>query len=105
MYIGTANPAPFPGTSQFPWGSSRPGPNLYTDSIVKLNASTGKLEWYYQQTPHDLYDWDLQDPPILVNVGGRQEVIAAGKSGWVIALDGQTGQAAVEAQRGHPQRP
>src|SRR4029077_17545922 len=38
MYIGTANPAPFPGTDQFPWGSSRPGPNLYTDSIVKLDA-------------------------------------------------------------------
>lgn len=91
MYIGTGNPAPFPGTSSFPWGSSRPGPNLYTDSLVKLNAKTGKLEWYYQQTPHDLYDWDLQDPPILVNVGGRKEVIGAGKSGWVVALDSQTG--------------
>jgi outer membrane protein assembly factor BamB len=91
MYVGTANPAPFPGTNQYPWGSSRPGPNLYTDSIVKLDASTGKLEWYYQQTPHDLYDWDLQDPPILANVGGRQVVIGAGKSGWVVALDSQTG--------------
>jgi outer membrane protein assembly factor BamB len=91
MYIGTANPAPFPGTSQFPWGSSRPGPDLYTDSIVKLNATTGKMQWYYQQTPHDLYDWDLQDPPILVSVGGRQEVIAAGKSGVVLALDSLSG--------------
>jgi outer membrane protein assembly factor BamB len=91
MYIGTGNPGPFPGTSQDPWGSSRPGPNLYTDSIVKLNASTGKLEWYYQLTPHDLYDHDLQDPPILVNVKGRGEVIAAGKAGFVIALDSQTG--------------
>jgi outer membrane protein assembly factor BamB len=91
MYIGVANPAPFPGTSQFPWGSSRPGPNLYTDSIVKLNASTGKLEWYYQLTPHDLYDWDLQDPPILANVGGRQVVLGAGKSGFVVALDAATG--------------
>ncbi len=91
MYIGIANPAPFPGTSQFPWGSSRPGPDLYTDSIVKLNATTGRLQWYYQQTPHDLYDWDLQDPPILVNLGGRQEVIAAGKSGVVLALDSLSG--------------
>jgi outer membrane protein assembly factor BamB len=91
MYIGTGNPGPFPGTSQFPWGSSRPGPNLYTDSIVKLNATTGKLEWYYQLTPHDLYDHDLQDPPILANIGGRQLVIAAGKGGIVLALDAQTG--------------
>jgi outer membrane protein assembly factor BamB len=91
MYIGVGNPAPFPGTSEFPWGSSRPGPDLYTDSIVKLNASTGKLEWYYQLTPHDLYDHDLQDPPILANVGGRQVVLAAGKSGIVIALAAQTG--------------
>jgi len=91
MYVGVANPAPFPGTSQFPWGSSRPGPDLYTDSIVKLNASTGKLQWYYQLTPHDLYDWDLQDPPILANVGGRQVVLGAGKSGFVVALDAATG--------------
>jgi outer membrane protein assembly factor BamB len=91
MYIGVGNPAPFPGTSEFPWGSSRPGPDLYTDSIVKLNASTGKLEWYYQLTPHDLYDRDLQDPPILANVNGRQVVLAAGKAGFVIALDAQTG--------------
>jgi outer membrane protein assembly factor BamB len=91
MYVGTGNPGPFPGTSQFPWGSSRPGPDLYTDSIVKLNASTGKLQWYYQLTPHDLYDRDLQDPPILANVGGRQVVLAAGKAGFAIALDAQSG--------------
>lgn len=91
MYVGTANPAPFPGTESSPWGSSRPGPNLYTDSIVKLNAQTGKVVWHYQQTPHDLYDWDLQDPPMLAEVKGRKEVIAGGKSGWVIALDPQSG--------------
>jgi glucose dehydrogenase len=91
MYIGVANPAPFPGTAQFPWGSSRPGRDLYTDSIVKLDAATGKLQWYYQLTPHDLYDWDLQAPPILASVGGRQVVLGAGKSGFVIALDATTG--------------
>jgi outer membrane protein assembly factor BamB len=91
MYIGVGNPGPFPGTSQFPWGSSRPGPNLYTDSIVKLNASTGKLQWYYQLTPHDLYDHDLQDPPILATIAGRQVVLAAGKGGFVLALDVQSG--------------
>ena len=91
MYVGVGNPAPFPGTSQLPWGSSRPGPDLYTDSIVKLDARTGRVQWYYQLTPHDLYDHDLQDPPILARVGGRQVVLAAGKSGIVLALDAATG--------------
>jgi outer membrane protein assembly factor BamB len=91
MYFGTGNPSPFPGTEQYPWGSSRPGPNLYTDSLVKLNATTGKLQWYYQLTPHDLYDRDLQDPPMLLNVNGRQMVVTAGKGGFVVAFDSQSG--------------
>jgi glucose dehydrogenase len=91
MYVGVGNPAPFPGTGKYPWGSSRPGPNLYTDSIVKLDAKTGKLQWYYQVTPHDLYDWDMEGPPMLSQVGGRQLVLAAGKSGIVVALDPESG--------------
>jgi outer membrane protein assembly factor BamB len=91
IYFGTGNPAPFPGTAQFPWGSSRPGPNLYNDSLVKLNAATGKLEWYYQAFPHDLYDHDLQDPPILMSVDGKQVVVTAGKGGFVYALEQSTG--------------
>ncbi len=91
MYFGTGNPAPTPGTEQYPWGSSRPGPDLYSDSIVKLDARTGRMEWYYQLTPHDLYDWDLQDPPILTTVHGRPVVIGAGKVGYVLALDAATG--------------
>lgn len=91
MYFGVANPGPVPGTKRFPWGSSRPGPNLYTGSIVKLDAKTGELEWHYQLTPHAICDWDLQGPPILVKAGGRNLVIAAGKSGIVIALDRETG--------------
>jgi glucose dehydrogenase len=91
MYAPIGNPGPIPGTEQDPWGSSRPGPNLYTDSIVKLDAKTGKMDWYYQQTPHDVNDWDLQDPPILVEPGGREIVIGAGKSGIVVALDRKTG--------------
>jgi outer membrane protein assembly factor BamB len=91
MYFGVGNPAPFPGTGKYPWGSSRPGPNLYTNSIVKLDAKTGKLQWYYQVTPHDLYDWDMQGPPILSKVGGRETVLAVGKSGFVIALDPDSG--------------
>lgn len=91
MYFGVGNPAPFPGTAQDPWGSSRPGPNLYTNSIVKMNAKTGKMQWYYQQTPHDIYDWDFQGPPILLKAGGRDLVIASGKSGIATALDRETG--------------
>jgi len=91
MYFGTGNPAPFPGTAKFPWGSSRPGPDLYTDSVVKLDAKTGKLEWYYQQTPHDIYDWDMQNPPVLVKAGGRELAIGSGKVGVVVALDAKSG--------------
>jgi alcohol dehydrogenase (cytochrome c) len=91
MYVGIGNPVPFPGAEGLPWGASRPGPDLYTDSMVKLNAKTGKLEWHYQVTPHDVYDWDFQDPPILATVDGRQLAIGAGKSGQVVAVDAETG--------------
>lgn len=91
LYVGTANPAPFPGTAKYPWGSSRPGANLYTDSIVKLDSRTGKVLWYYQLTPHDIYDWDVQNSPILSEVRGRQVVIDAGKAGIIVALDAHTG--------------
>lgn len=105
MYFGVGNPAPFPGTPTEPWGSSRPGPNLYSDSLVKLDAKTGKLEWYYQQTPHALADWDFQNPPILVGAGGKELVLGAGKSGWVVALDAKTGKpvwkVAVGKHNGH----
>jgi glucose dehydrogenase len=91
MYFGVGNPGPFPGTEEHPWGSDRPGKNLYTNSLVKLDAKTGKLKWYYQLTPHDVYDWDLQDPPILAKVKGKPAVIEAGKSGIVIAVDRASG--------------
>ncbi|MBS1888912.1 MAG: PQQ-binding-like beta-propeller repeat protein [Actinobacteria bacterium] len=105
IYMGTGNPVPFPGAEGLPWGKSRPGPDLYTDSLVKLNAKTGKLEWYHQVTPHDLYDWDFQDPPILASAGGRELAIGAGKSGQVVAVDAKTGkvvwQVAVGKHNGH----
>src|SRR5215471_11014068 len=90
IYAGVANPAPIFGTKSYPLGSSRPGPNLYTDSVVKLSPA-GKLLWYYQLTPHDLYDWDLQNPPVLTTASGRSVVIAGGKAGIMIELDAQTG--------------
>jgi alcohol dehydrogenase (cytochrome c) len=91
IYMGIANPAPVFGTTGYPLGSSRPGPDLYTDSVVKLSPA-GKLLWYYQLTPHDLYDWDLQNPPVLTTANGRPVVIDGGKAGIMIELDAQTGQ-------------
>jgi alcohol dehydrogenase (cytochrome c) len=91
VYVGTGNPGPLPGTAEKPWGSSRPGNNLYSDSLVKLDPKTGKVIWYYQETPHNIYDWDFQDSPVLVNVGGEELAVGAGKSGFVVALDAKTG--------------
>jgi outer membrane protein assembly factor BamB len=100
MYFGVGNPAPFPGTEGEPWGASRPGPNLYTDSLVKLNAKNGKLQWYHQVTPHALYDWDFQNPPILVRAKGRELAIGSGKSGVVMAFDAESGDVAWERKVG-----
>ena len=93
IYIGIANPGPIGQTGWpkgYPWGTSRPGPNLYTDSVVKLSPQ-GKLLWYYQLTPHDLYDWDLQNSPLLTTASGQQVVIDGGKAGTLIELNAQTG--------------
>lgn len=91
MYFGTGNPSPFPGAAGHPWGSSRPGPNLYTNSMIKMNAKTGKMVWWHQVTPHDIYDWDFQNSPILIEAGGRELAVGSGKSGIVVALDRRTG--------------
>jgi outer membrane protein assembly factor BamB len=91
MYVGVSNPAPFPGSPGLPWGSGRPGPDLYTDSIVKLDEETGKVMWHYQLTPHDIYDYDLENSPIISNANGRQIVIDGGKAGILVAVDAQTG--------------
>jgi alcohol dehydrogenase (cytochrome c) len=58
--------------------------------VVKLSPA-GKLLWYYQLTPHDLYDWDLQNSPVLTTADGRPVVIDGGKAGIMIELDAQTG--------------
>jgi alcohol dehydrogenase (cytochrome c) len=90
LYIGVANPGPLGGVRGYPWGTSRPGPNLYTDSVVKLSPQ-GKLLWYYQLTPHDLFDWDLQNPPVLTTAHGQPVVIDGGKAGILIELNARTG--------------
>jgi alcohol dehydrogenase (cytochrome c) len=93
LYLGIANPGPIGQTgwpSGYPWGTSRPGPNLYTDSVVKLSPQ-GKLLWYYQLTPHDLFDWDLEDSPVLTTAHGQPVVVDGGKAGILIELSAQTG--------------
>src|SRR5450755_3309612 len=90
IYMGVANPGPLFGTKKYPLGSSRPGPDLYTDSVVKLSPA-GKLLWYYQLSPHDLYDWDLQNSPVLTTAHGQPVVIDAGKAGILIELNATTG--------------
>lgn len=90
MYVGTSNPGPTPGTDEHPWGSSRPGPNLFTNSIVKLDEKTGKVEWHYQVIPHGLCNGDVGGP-VLTEVGGRKIVVAGGLAGFVVALDQGTG--------------
>jgi outer membrane protein assembly factor BamB len=96
VFLAVANPAPFPGTSRYPNGSSRPGPDLYTDSLVALDGSTGKLLWYRQVISHDIRDYDLQDSPVIGTIpvdGTPTEVVfAAGKMGRVyafVAADGK----------------
>lgn len=95
VFWGVANPAPFVGTPQYPNGSSRPGTNLYTDSMVALSARTGRLLWYHQAFPHDLYDRDQVQAmlvPIRRPVGNTRLVaISTGKGGYVLGLDPVTG--------------
>src|SRR4030095_4469035 len=62
LYWGIGNPGP-------DWnGDARAGDNLYTDSVVALDASTGKLKWHFQFTPHDTHDWDSNHIPVLGDV-------------------------------------
>jgi glucose dehydrogenase len=95
-YWDTGNPSPIPGLKDYPNGSSRPGPNLYTNSIVALDHLSGKMLWYYQVSPHDLFNLDFQDSPILatatMNGNSRDIVIGAGKSGRILGFDRQTGE-------------
>ncbi len=68
IYWGIGNPGPDM------YGEVRPGDNLFTCSLVALDADTGKLKWYFQFTPHDVHDWDALADPVLmdVNIGGAR---------------------------------
>ena len=88
IFWGTGDPTPINGTL-------RPGPNLYTASLLALDADTGKLKWFFQETPHDLYDYDSAAEPVLVDmdVDGhkRQVIIHPTKNGYTYEYDRETG--------------
>ena len=96
VFVSVANPAPLYGTPKFPNGSSRPGPDLYTNSLVALDGRTGKLLWFRQAVPHDVRDYDLMIPAIITTVplnGVQTEVVlVAGKMGKVYAYRADSGQ-------------
>jgi outer membrane protein assembly factor BamB len=92
LYVGNSNPLPWGGTPRYPNGSAYAGRALYTDSLIVLDARTGRLRWYDQVTPHDVRDYDFALPPILASAGGRPLVIGGGKSGLVIAWNRRTHQ-------------
>jgi alcohol dehydrogenase (cytochrome c) len=90
LYAGNSNPAPWGGTPRRPNGAAFPGPVRWTDSLLVLDARTGRLLWHDQVTPHDVRDYDFEATPILATVDDRDLVIGAGKAGRVIAWDRQS---------------
>jgi len=85
IYWGTSNPSP-----DFD-GSVRPGDDLYTSSLLALDPDTGKLKWYFQFNPHDLYDYDSVETPVLVDADfkgkPRKLVVTANRNGFLYILD------------------
>ncbi|MFN7939232.1 MAG: PQQ-dependent dehydrogenase, methanol/ethanol family [Bryobacteraceae bacterium] len=89
-YWGTGNPGP-------DWNPAvRPGDNLYSDSVLALDADTGKLKWHFQFTPHDEWDWDAVQTPVLVDRewNGRQRKLMfwASRNGFFYVFDRTNGQ-------------
>jgi alcohol dehydrogenase (cytochrome c) len=89
-YWGIGNPGP-------DWNSDvRAGTNLYSDCVVALNADTGKLQWYFQFTPHDDYDYDAVQVPVLADLEWngtmRRVLLWANRNGFYYVLDRTTGQ-------------
>ncbi|HET6276342.1 MAG TPA: PQQ-dependent dehydrogenase, methanol/ethanol family [Candidatus Cybelea sp.] len=88
IFVGTSNPSPWL------W-LERPGINLYTDSILALDADTGKLRWYFQQTPNDPWDYDATATPLLADLTirgqSRHVLFQAARNGWLYLLDRTNG--------------
>jgi alcohol dehydrogenase (cytochrome c) len=86
LYWGTGNPAP-----DFD-GEVRPGDNLYTDSVIAVDADTGEIRWHYQCTPHDLWDYDSNMECILFEEDGRKLLAHFDKNGYCFVLDRTNGE-------------
>jgi len=85
IFWGTSNPAPDFNDDV------RPGDDLYTDCVLALDADTGKLKWYFQFTPHDLFDYDAVEVPILIDTNYKGEprklLVQANRNGFLYVLD------------------
>lgn len=90
VYWGVGNPAPAFN------GDVRPGDNLFSDSLLAINVSTGKLAWHFQFTPHDEHDWDATQTPILTDLmikGTLRKVLCVpDRNGFYYVLDRATGE-------------
>lgn len=78
-------------------GGSRPGKNLYANSVIALDAETGELQWYFQTMHHDIWDYDIAPAPMLATItkenGEKQDVVVqTGKQGKVFVFDRDTGE-------------
>jgi alcohol dehydrogenase (cytochrome c) len=89
IFWGTSNPAPDFNDDV------RPGDNLYTDCMLALDPDTGKLKWYFQFTPHDLFDFDAVETPMLIDAvykdAPRKLLVQANRNGFVYVLDRTNG--------------
>jgi alcohol dehydrogenase (cytochrome c) len=89
LYWPTGNPCPDYN------GDERKGDNLYSSSMVALDPATGALRWHFQFTPHDLHDWDANQPPLLVDAEFRGQprklLVVANRNGFFYVLDRLTG--------------
>ena len=106
LYFSTGNPGP-----DFN-GNVRAGDNLFSASIVAVDARTGKYRWHFQQVHHDIWDYDAPSPVVLfdidIRLGGpvRKALAQASKTGWVYILDRVTGRPLVGIEeRPVPQQP
>jgi alcohol dehydrogenase (cytochrome c) len=82
--FSTGNPGPDQN------GDTRPGDNLFTDSVVALDVKTGKLAWYVQQVPHDTHDWDTAAAPAIYELNGKSYMAVASKDGYLHVYDRKT---------------
>ena len=86
---------PIAGPAANYWGGDRPGNNLFANSMVAVDATTGKYKWHFQTVHHDLWDSDMPSPPTLVDIRQNGKTIPAlasvGKTGYMFILDRVTG--------------